>query len=130
MTEADDRSVGVASATPVVVEDQRMSPAWDVQTLTDRVIAALRTVHDPEIPVNVYDLGLIYRIDLLGHGSVEIDMTLTAPGCPVADQILSSVQKAVRDVEGVSNVKVTLVFDPPWDQTRMTEDVKLQLGLA
>jgi len=130
MTEADDRSIGEASASPGVAEDERMSSAWDAQTLTERVIAALRTVQDPEIPVNIYDLGLIYRIELLDLGIVEIDMTLTAPGCPVAGEILSWVQKAVSGVEGVGKVKVNLVFDPPWDQTRMSDDVKLDLGLT
>jgi FeS assembly SUF system protein len=97
--------------------------------LMDGIIAALRTVHDPEIPVNVYDLGLIYRIEPTAAGPVEIDMTLTAPGCPVAGEMLGWVEKAVRDVEGVDMVKVSLVFDPPWDKSRMSEDVQLELGL-
>lgn len=96
---------------------------------TGGIIAALRTVFDPEIPVNVYDLGLIYRIEPGDHGVVEIDMTLTAPGCPVAGEMLSMVQKAVNAVEGVGGVEVRLVFDPPWDKSRMSEDVQLELGL-
>ena len=96
---------------------------------TDKVIAALRTVHDPEIPVNVYDLGLIYRIDVKDQAFVEIDMTLTAPGCPVAGEMLNEVQKAVAVVNGVEKVKVSLVFDPPWDQSKMSEEAKLELGL-
>jgi FeS assembly SUF system protein len=98
-------------------------------TMHDAIIAALRTVQDPEIPVNIYDLGLIYRIEANAQGFVEIDMTLTAPGCPVAGEILSWVQKAVNDVEGIDRVKVNLVFDPPWDKSRMSEDVQLELGL-
>lgn len=93
------------------------------------VIAALRTVHDPEIPVNVYDLGLIYRIEQVTPASIEIDMTLTAPGCPVAGEMLKWVEDAVCGVEGIETVKVNLVFDPPWDKSRMSEDVQLELGL-
>jgi FeS assembly SUF system protein len=93
------------------------------------IIAALRTVHDPEIPVNIYDLGLIYRIEPGSDGQVEIDMTLTAPGCPVAGEMLNWVQTAVQHVGGVDKVEVRLVFDPPWDSSRMSDDVKLELGL-
>lgn len=93
------------------------------------IVAALRTVFDPEIPVNVYDLGLVYRIEPKEEGLVEIDMTLTAPGCPVAGEILNMVEKAVLDVIGVERVEVRLVFDPPWESSRMSDDVKLELGL-
>jgi FeS assembly SUF system protein len=93
------------------------------------VVAALRTVYDPEIPVNVYDLGLIYRINRNDSGAVNIDMTLTAPGCPVAGDIVKMVETAVQTVDGVQSVKVTLVFEPPWDKSLMSEDVKLELGL-
>ena len=95
---------------------------------TDDIIVALRTVHDPEIPVNVYDLGLIYRIATKDRGDVEIDMTLTAPACPVAGELLGWVRKAVSDVAGVGTVTVNLVFDPPWDQSRMSDDARLELG--
>jgi len=103
--------------------------ASDREALTDSIVAALRTVHDPEIPVNVYDLGLIYRIELGDSRAVEIDMTLTAPGCPVANEILTWVRNAVVDVQGIGEVKVNLVFDPPWDTARMSEEAKLELGL-
>jgi FeS assembly SUF system protein len=96
---------------------------------TEAIVAALRTVEDPEIPVNIYDLGLVYKIVLDEKGDVEIVMTLTAPGCPVAGDIVGWVEKAVRGVEGVANVKVNLVFDPPWDKSRMSDEVKLELGL-
>ena len=102
----------------------------DNDALVADIVAAMRTVHDPEIPVNIYDLGLIYRIEPKNDGLVEIDMTLTAPGCPVAGEMLSWVQKAVQDVEGIDSVKVNLVFDPPWDKSRMSEDVQLELGLV
>ena len=95
----------------------------------ESIIAALRTVFDPEIPVNIYDLGLIYRIAHQGGGVVEIDMTLTAPGCPVASEIVRMVEEAVQAVHGVRSVNVTLVFEPPWDKSRMSEDVALELGL-
>jgi FeS assembly SUF system protein len=118
--------INVASAAPVTAENAPMSFAT---SLTDSVIAALRTVQDPEIPLNVYDLGLIYRVELKDHASVEIDMTLTAPGCPVASEMVRWVQKAVTDVPGVGAAKVNLVFDPPWDQSKMSEEAKLELGL-
>jgi len=105
-------------------------PAIVRKMLTAAIIAALRTVHDPEIPVNVYDLGLIYRIEPKGQGIVEIDMTLTAPGCPVAGEILSWVRNAVAGVEGVEQVTVNLVFDPPWNKDKMSDEAKLELGLV
>jgi len=101
----------------------------DATPLIDAIIAALRTVHDPEIPVNIYDLGLIYRIEPTVPGSVEIDMTLTAPGCPVAGEMLNWVRHAVNGVDGVDHVTVKLVFDPPWEQSKMSEEAKLELGL-
>jgi FeS assembly SUF system protein len=101
----------------------------DNETLITSVNAALRTVHDPEIPVNIYDLGLIYRIEPKHDGLVEVDMTLTAPGCPVAGEMLTWVEKAVLEVGGIEQVAVRLVFDPPWDSSRMTDEVKLELGL-
>ena len=96
---------------------------------SDDIIDALRTVFDPEIPVNIYDLGLIYHIEQKDDGAVEIDMTLTAPGCPVAGEMLGWVEKAVGAVDGVASVEVRLVFDPPWDKSRMSEEVQLELGL-
>nr|WP_246476292.1 iron-sulfur cluster assembly protein [Roseibium litorale] len=92
------------------------------------IIAALRTVLDPEIPVNIYDLGLIYSVTVNDLNIAEIEMTLTAPGCPVAGEIVGWVQKAVNDVSGIDAVVVRLVFDPPWDQSKMTEEAKLELG--
>jgi FeS assembly SUF system protein len=115
-----------ASAAPGIADEERVALK---QTLTDGLIAALRTVYDPEIPVNIYDLGLIYRIDSTDEGFVEIDMTLTAPGCPVAGEMLNGVQRAVAAVNGVEKVKVNLIFDPPWEQSKMSEEAKLELGL-
>lgn len=101
----------------------------DTNELRQRVIEALRTVFDPEIPVNIYDLGLVYDIAIGENGAVSIVMTVTAPNCPVADWLPKQVEQAVRSVEGVSDVKVELTFDPPWDMSMIPEHVKLDLGL-
>jgi FeS assembly SUF system protein len=95
----------------------------------DQIVDALKQVYDPEIPVNIYDLGLIYRIDIDEDSNVEVDMTLTAPGCPVAQTFPLTVEAAVKSVPGVSEASVEVVWDPPWTQERMTEAARLQLGL-
>ena len=97
--------------------------------LRDRVIAALREVYDPEIPVNVYDLGLIYRIEIDSDNKTSIDMTLTSPNCPVAGSLPQEVENAARSAEGIGDVAVELVWDPPWDMDRIDEAAKLELGL-
>lgn len=97
--------------------------------LESNIVQVLRGIFDPEIPVNIYDLGLIYDIDIDDKKAVEIVMTLTAPNCPVADQILIDVKEKVSIVEGVTDANVKLVFDPPWDQSMMTEEAKLELGM-
>ncbi|RMF32764.1 MAG: SUF system Fe-S cluster assembly protein [Chlorobiota bacterium] len=101
----------------------------DGSTLKERVIEALRTVYDPEIPVNIYDLGLVYDVSTSNEGDVSIVMTVTAPNCPVADSLPKEVERVVRDVEGVRTVNVQLTFDPPWDMSMIPEHVKLELGL-
>ncbi|MCL2429049.1 MAG: iron-sulfur cluster assembly protein [Alphaproteobacteria bacterium] len=95
---------------------------------SEAVIRALRTVYDPEIPLNIYDLGLVYRIEWTAPGMLEIDMTLTAPGCPVAGELTAGVQVAVAALAGIQNAQINLVFDPPWDQARMSEEAQLELG--
>lgn len=95
----------------------------------ENIVKMLRTVFDPEIPVNVYDLGLIYKVDVEPDGNVNLDMTLTAPGCPATDFILEDVKMKVESVEGVKSVNINLVFDPPWDRDMMSEEAKLELGL-
>ena len=92
------------------------------------IIAMLKTVYDPEIPVNIYDLGLIYKIDLQDNGEVVLDMTLTAPNCPAADFIMEDVRQKVDSVEGVTSSVVNLVFEPEWDKDMMSEEAKLELG--
>ena len=98
-------------------------------SLKDRIIAALRTVFDPEIPLNLYDLGLIYQIDIDSDNNVAISMTLTTPHCPVAELMPGRVETAVRSVPTVKDVEVNLVWDPPWDQNCMSDEAKLTLGL-
>lgn len=101
----------------------------DAEELREPIIEALRKVYDPELPVNIYDLGLIYRIDIAAAGNCHIDMTLTAPACPVAGMMPVMVRQAVEQVEGVGAVEVDLVWDPPWSQDKMSEEAMLQLGL-
>lgn len=100
-----------------------------VEKLKEAVIVALRGVYDPEIPVNIYDLGLIYDVIIDENQHVDIKMTLTSPGCPVAQTFPGTVERAVNEVEGVSDCTVELVWEPPWDQERMTEAARLELGL-
>lgn len=103
-------------------------PPDELARMTDDIISALKTVYDPEIPADIYELGLIYRIDIEDDRSVKIDMTLTAPGCPVAGEMPGWVENAVRAVEGVSDVEVSMVFDPPWTPDRMSEEAQVALG--
>jgi FeS assembly SUF system protein len=93
------------------------------------IVQVLKNIFDPEIPVNIYDLGLIYAIDVDDDNKVEITMTLTAPNCPVADSLLLEVQEKVKSIEGVADTKVTLTFDPPWDESNLSDEAKLDLGL-
>jgi FeS assembly SUF system protein len=102
----------------------------DPEELREPIIEELRKVHDPEIPVNIYDLGLIYRIDIADNGDVSVDMTLTAPACPVAGMMPVMVEDAVKKVEGVGEVKVELVWDPPWKPEMMSEEARLELGMV
>ena len=101
----------------------------DKTKIEERIVDVLKTVYDPEIPVNVYDLGMIYKIDLQDDGTLNIDMTFTAPSCPAADFILEDVRTKVESVEGVKAANVNLVFEPVWDQSMMSEEAKVELGL-
>jgi FeS assembly SUF system protein len=101
----------------------------ELDSLTDQLVEALKSVYDPEIPVDIYELGLIYRIDVSDDKDIEIDMTLTAPGCPVAGEMPGWVEAAVKKVEGVRNVTVNLTFDPPWDPSRMSDEARLELNM-
>ena len=102
-------------------------PPEELARMTDDIVAALKTVYDPEIPADIYELGLIYKVDIDDDRTVTIDMTLTAPGCPVAGEMPGWVQNAVSTVEGVGDVKVNMTFDPPWDPSRMSEEAKVAL---
>ena len=103
-------------------------PQAELEQLTTDIIASLKTVYDPEIPVDVYELGLIYKVDISDDRNVEVDMTLTAPGCPVAGEMPIWVENAVASVDGVGIVNVNMVFDPPWDMSRMSEEAQVALG--
>ncbi len=103
-------------------------PADDVERITADLISALKTVYDPEIPVDIYELGLIYKVDLDDNRNLTIDMTLTAPGCPVAGEMPGWVENAAMSVEGVQDVTVNMVYDPPWDASRMSEEAQVALN--
>ena len=116
-----------ASAPQPAPSDKSLSDL-ERKLIEGKVIAAIRTVYDPEIPVNIHDLGLIYKIDVRPDATVRVEMTLTAPGCPVAGEMPGWVQNAVGAVEGVSNVEVNMVFDPPWTPERMSEEAQVAVG--
>ena len=97
--------------------------------MEERIVDVLKTVYDPEIPIDIYELGMIYKIDVKDDGSVDIDMTFTAPNCPAADFILEDVRTKVESVEGISSANINLVFEPAWDQSMMTEEARVELGL-
>ena len=96
--------------------------------IEEKIVAMLKTVYDPEIPVNVYDLGLIYKIDVSDNGEAVLDMTLTAPNCPAADFIMEDIRQKVESVEGVTSATINLVFEPEWDKDMMSEEANLELG--
>jgi FeS assembly SUF system protein len=97
--------------------------------LEDEIIKTLKNIYDPEIPVNIYDLGLIYEIDVDDENNVRVRMTLTTPNCPVADSLVAEVQHKIEALEGVKSVNLKLTFDPPWDENMLTEEARLELGL-
>lgn len=104
-------------------------PADEIDRLTSDIVAALKTVYDPEIPADIYELGLIYKVDIDDDRNVVIEMTLTAPGCPVAGEMPGWVEGAVSTVPGVKSVAVNMTFDPPWDQSRMSDEARLALNM-
>ena len=106
-----------------------MSESLDFLEIEGKIVEALKAVYDPEIPVNIYDLGLIYKIDYTDQKVANIEMTLTAPNCPMIDMLLMDVENAVNALEEVESTKVNLVFEPPWDKSMLTEEAKLELGL-
>lgn len=120
-----DTSVPQEDKEPVAIED--LSP--EMAALTDDVIGALKSVYDPEIPVDIYELGLIYRVDISDDRDITIDMTLTAPGCPVAEHMPRWVEDAVRSLDGVGDVMVNMTFEPPWDPSRMSDEARVALNM-
>ncbi len=100
-----------------------------MESLRIKIISALKTIFDPELTVNIYDLGLIYKIDINKNFNVNIDMTLTAPNCPMAEQLIADVENAIKSIPETKNVKINIVFDPPWSQDKLSDAAKLDLGL-
>ncbi|OBQ61271.1 SUF system Fe-S cluster assembly protein [Mesorhizobium loti] len=131
MTTMDDVSTTAGTATETAanaIVSASAIPADELARLTDDIVSALKTVYDPEIPADIYELGLVYKIDIEDDRSVKIDMTLTAPGCPVAGEMPGWVENAVGAVEGVSGVEVNMTFDPPWTPDRMSEEAQVAVG--
>jgi len=104
-------------------------PAEELEAFTQKLIAALKTVYDPEIPVDIYELGLIYKVDVADNKDVSVDMTLTAPNCPVAGEMPDNVKAALELVDGIGEVPVNMTFDPPWTPERISEEAKLELNM-
>jgi FeS assembly SUF system protein len=137
MEERDIIDLNATPATecaPAMAEDagkkrESALPQEELDRMTDDMIAAIKTVYDPEIPVDIYELGLIYRIDVDDDRNVTVDMTLTAPGCPVAGEMPGWVEEAVRMVSGVNDVTVNLLFDPPWDIEKMSDEARVALNM-
>jgi len=125
----NDSAAMEAQANKPAIETASSIAPEELRRLTDDIVAALKTVYDPEIPADIYELGLVYSIDIDDDRFVTIDMTLTAPACPVAGEMPGWVENAVGAVNGVSGVKVNMVFDPPWDQSRMSDEARVALDM-
>jgi FeS assembly SUF system protein len=123
VTESIDHSVAETPPNPSAI------PADELARMTDDIVAAMKTVYDPEIPVDIYELGLVYKVDIDDDRNVAIEMTLTAPGCPVAGDMPGWVENAVSTVPGVAGAKVNIVFDPPWDHSRMSDEARVALNM-
>ena len=131
MTDEVETEIAPAPALPeprITPSHSGSLPEAEVERITTDLIGALKTVYDPEIPVDIYELGLIYKVDLDDNRNLVIDMTLTAPGCPVAGEMPGWVENAARAVEGIQDVTVNMVFDPPWDASRMSEEAQVALN--
>jgi FeS assembly SUF system protein len=127
---ADDLTSRIADAAPASGDEAPTAiPQDELDRITDDLIQELKKVYDPEIPVDIYELGLIYKVDINDDRHVDIEMTLTAPACPVAGEMPGWVEDAARKVEGVKTAKATIVFDPPWDPSRMSDEARLALNM-
>jgi FeS assembly SUF system protein len=118
-----------AAETPAGETQASALPPGEIDRLTDDIVAALKTVYDPEIPADIYELGLIYKVDIEDDRSVNVDMTLTTPNCPAAQELPQMVEDAVASVSGVREAKVNIVWDPPWDPSRMSDEARLVLNM-
>jgi FeS assembly SUF system protein len=127
---ADDLTHQMADAAPAAGEAKpSVIPQDELDRITDELIQELKKVYDPEIPVDIYELGLIYKVDINDDRHVDVEMTLTAPACPVAGEMPGWVEDAARKVEGVKSAKATIVFEPPWDPSRMSDEARLALNM-
>jgi FeS assembly SUF system protein len=127
--EVEDAAMASANAPASAEEKSSTIPADEMARLTDEIVAALKTVYDPEIPADIYELGLIYKVDIDDDRAVAIDMTLTTPNCPAAAELPSQVENAVAGVPGVREAKVNIVWDPPWDPSRMSDEARTVLDM-
>jgi FeS assembly SUF system protein len=126
----DDLSLNPeTSDAPPVADAPSAIPQAELDRLTDEIVEKLKSVYDPEIPVDIYELGLIYKVDISDDLDVVVEMTLTAPGCPVAGEMPDWVRDAIMQIDGIRSCTVNLVFDPPWDASRMSDEAKLQLNM-
>jgi len=123
-----EKTAEATTAAPPVTSAPAL-PEEEVTRLTDEIVAALKTVYDPEIPADIYELGLIYKIDLGDDRAVKVDMTLTTPNCPSAQELPQMVENAVASVPGIGKVDVVVVWDPPWDPSRMSDEARLVLNM-
>ena len=128
MSDESNKDAAGAAATDTV-EKPSMIPADEMARMTDEIVGALKTVYDPEIPADIYELGLIYKVDIDDERVVKIDMTLTTPNCPAAADLPAQVENAVAAVPGVREAKVTIVWDPPWDPSRMSDEARTVLNM-
>ena len=119
-----EMNADVSSAGP----ETKLTPA-ELEAFTEKLVKALKSVYDPEIPVDIYELGLIYKVDVADNYDTTVDMTLTAPGCPVAGEMPGMVQQALEGIDGIGKVTVNMTFDPPWTPERMSEEAKLELNM-
>ena len=126
MTEQDTSEATLAAPAEAAAS---ALPADEIARMTDEIIAALKTVYDPEIPADIYELGLIYKVDIADDRKVTVDMTLTTPNCPSAAELPAMVENAVASVPGVGDVAVNVVWDPPWDQSRMSDEARVALNM-
>ncbi|HEV3185947.1 MAG TPA: SUF system Fe-S cluster assembly protein [Xanthobacteraceae bacterium] len=134
MSEQDTSEAHLSAATPAEAATAGPAPtpslaADEVARMTDEIVAALKTVYDPEIPADIYELGLIYKVDIADDRKVTVDMTLTTPNCPSAAELPTMVENAVASVPGVGEVAVNVVWDPPWDQSRMSDEARVALNM-